>query len=101
MENKKHEPVNPLNENRGLLREINEINITRKLILKGMSWFGYTGEMSVVSFLIQTITGAQGGLIPIPKNQSRRTYLHLLYSIKQLFFPLCLALNCLFLAQNE
>lgn len=57
MENKKHEPINPLNENRGLLREINEINITRKLILKGMIWFGYTGEMSVVSFLIQTITG--------------------------------------------
>ena len=44
-------------ENKGLLRELIESNVTRRLIPKGLSWFGCIGGLSLLAFLIQLGTG--------------------------------------------
>lgn len=44
-------------QNTGILKEIIETNITRKLIPKGLSWFGCMGGLSLLAFLIQLGTG--------------------------------------------
>lgn len=54
---KEHEFAKSMNRESGFLKEIVEKNITQKLIPKGMSWFGCMGGISLVAFLIQTITG--------------------------------------------
>ncbi|HHT9110257.1 MAG TPA: hypothetical protein ACFYDZ_03750 [Candidatus Brocadiaceae bacterium] len=40
-------------DNKGILTEIIETNITKKLIPKGLSWFGCMGGLSLVAFTIQ------------------------------------------------
>jgi len=44
-------------ENTGLLRELIESNVTRRLIPKGLSWFGCMGGLSLLAFMIQLGTG--------------------------------------------
>jgi len=44
-------------QNAGILKEILETNITRKLIPKGLSWFGCMGGLSLLAFIIQLCTG--------------------------------------------
>ena len=44
-------------ENKGFLKELIETNITRRLIPKGLSWFGCMGGLSLVAFTIQLGTG--------------------------------------------
>jgi quinol-cytochrome oxidoreductase complex cytochrome b subunit len=44
-------------ENKEYVRNFIETNITKKLIPKGMSWFGCMGGLSLVAFLIQLVTG--------------------------------------------
>lgn len=44
-------------ENQGMVRELIETNITRRLIPKGLSWFGCMGGLSLVAFMIQLGTG--------------------------------------------
>ncbi|MDR4506292.1 MAG: cytochrome b N-terminal domain-containing protein [Candidatus Scalindua sp.] len=44
-------------EERYQLREIIEINVTKKLIPKGLSWFGCMGGLAFVAFLLQVGTG--------------------------------------------
>ncbi|MCF6158293.1 MAG: hypothetical protein E3K32_06930 [wastewater metagenome] len=44
-------------ENKGFLREFIENNITRRLIPKGLSWFGCMGGLSLLAFIIQLSTG--------------------------------------------
>lgn len=57
MADKKDEVREVRNKEGGFLKEVIEKNITRKLIPKGMSWFGCMGGISLVAFLVQTITG--------------------------------------------
>ena len=45
-------------EGKGFLKKLLETNVTRKLIPKGMSWFGCMGGLSLLAFLIQLTTGA-------------------------------------------
>ena len=45
-------------EGKGFLKKLIETNVTRKLIPKGMSWFGCMGGLSLLAFLIQLTTGA-------------------------------------------
>ncbi len=49
--------MNKNTDNKGILKEIIETNITKKLILKGQSWFGCMGGLSLVAFTIQVGTG--------------------------------------------
>lgn len=42
---------------KGMLRELIETNVTRRLIPRGLSWFGCMGGLSLVAFLIQLGTG--------------------------------------------
>ncbi|MBF8276661.1 MAG: petB 2 [Candidatus Brocadiaceae bacterium] len=42
---------------KGFLKTLIETNVTRKLIPKGMSWFGCMGGLSLLAFLIQLTTG--------------------------------------------
>jgi quinol-cytochrome oxidoreductase complex cytochrome b subunit len=44
-------------EDENFLKEFIESNITRKLIPKGMSWFGCMGGLSLLAFMIQLGTG--------------------------------------------
>ena len=44
-------------ENKSLIKELIEINITRRLIPKGLSWFGCMGGLSLLAFIIQLGTG--------------------------------------------
>lgn len=44
-------------ENKSMLKELIETNITRKLIPKGLSWFGCMGGLSLVAFMVQVVTG--------------------------------------------
>ncbi len=44
-------------ENKDFLREFIEGNITRRLIPKGLSWFGCMGGLSLLAFIIQLGTG--------------------------------------------
>ena len=44
-------------ENKSFLKEIIETNITRRLIPKGLSWFGCMGGLSLLAFMIQLGTG--------------------------------------------
>ncbi|MFN3532225.1 MAG: cytochrome b N-terminal domain-containing protein [Candidatus Brocadia sp.] len=44
-------------ENKDFLRELIEANITRRLIPKGLSWFGCMGGLSLLAFIIQLGTG--------------------------------------------
>lgn len=55
--NKKKEEIDHEITARSILQEIIETNITRRLIPKGMSWFGCMGGLSLVAFMIQVITG--------------------------------------------
>ena len=57
MNNKNPELINNKSENKSFLRELIENNITRRLIPKGLSWFGCMGGLSLVAFLIQVSTG--------------------------------------------
>src|SRR5574337_986628 len=60
MNNKKSEVIEVMSneaKNKSLLRELIEINITRKLIPKGLSWFGCMGGLSLVAFMVQVVTG--------------------------------------------
>ena len=57
MNNKNPELSNNRSENKSFLRELIENNITRRLIPKGLSWFGCMGGLSLVAFLIQVGTG--------------------------------------------
>ncbi len=45
-------------ESKGFLKKLIETNVTRRLIPKGMSWFGCMGGLSLLAFLIQLTTGA-------------------------------------------
>ena len=42
---------------KSFLRELIEANVTRRLIPKGLSWFGCMGGLSLVAFIIQLSTG--------------------------------------------
>ncbi len=44
-------------EGKGFLKKLVETNVTRRLIPKGMSWFGCMGGLSLLAFLIQLGTG--------------------------------------------
>lgn len=44
-------------EDKSFLRELIETNITRRLIPKGMSWFGCMGGLSLLAFMLQLGTG--------------------------------------------
>ncbi|MCP5003499.1 MAG: hypothetical protein GY941_06025 [Planctomycetes bacterium] len=44
-------------EERYRVREIIELNVTKKLIPKGLSWFGCMGGLAFVAFLLQVGTG--------------------------------------------
>ncbi|MDG5996943.1 MAG: hypothetical protein E3K33_08280, partial [Candidatus Brocadia sp.] len=44
-------------ENKGFLMEFIESNITKRLIPRGLSWFGCMGGLSLVAFMIQLGTG--------------------------------------------
>lgn len=44
-------------ENRNFLRELIESNVTKKLIPKGLGWFGCMGGLSLLAFMIQLGTG--------------------------------------------
>ncbi len=44
-------------ETKSFLRELIEANVTRRLIPKGLSWFGCMGGLSLVAFTIQSGTG--------------------------------------------
>ncbi len=44
-------------ENKYFLKELIENNITRRLIPKGLSWFGCMGGLSLLAFIIQLGTG--------------------------------------------
>ncbi|GAN34259.1 MAG: cytochrome b6 [Candidatus Brocadia sinica] len=57
MDDTKNEFNKSMSEGSSFLKEIVEKNITQKLIPKGMSWFGCMGGISLVAFLVQTITG--------------------------------------------
>lgn len=57
MNNKKLNAVIKETGNKSILREFIEINITRKLIPKGLSWFGCMGGLSLVAFMVQVATG--------------------------------------------
>lgn len=48
--------MNEIND-KGMLRELIETNITRRLIPRGLSWFGCMGGLSLVAFMIQLGTG--------------------------------------------
>jgi len=49
--------INNETGNKSMLRELIETNITRKLIPKGLSWFGCMGGLSLVAFMVQAVTG--------------------------------------------
>lgn len=49
--------INNETGNKSMLRELIETNITRKLIPKGLSWFGCMGGLSLVAFMVQVVTG--------------------------------------------
>lgn len=57
MNNKNTEGVNSEIGNKSIVKELIEINITRKLIPKGLSWFGCMGGLSLFAFIIQAVTG--------------------------------------------
>lgn len=57
MGSKKSEVIIDETENKDFLRELIEINITRRLIPKGLSWFGCLGGLSFLAFIIQLGTG--------------------------------------------
>ncbi|MDR4509786.1 MAG: cytochrome b N-terminal domain-containing protein [Candidatus Brocadiaceae bacterium] len=57
-------------ENASFLKECIEKNITRKLIPRGMSWFGCMGGLSLVAFLIQLGTGIFLLLYYIPNEKN-------------------------------
>src|SRR3989337_2062937 len=44
-------------ENRNFLRELIESNVTKKLIPKGLGWFGCMGGLSLLAFMMQLGTG--------------------------------------------
>lgn len=44
-------------ENTSIVKELIETNITRKLIPKGLSWFGCMGGLSLFAFIVQAVTG--------------------------------------------
>jgi len=44
-------------ENRNFLRELIESNVTKKLIPKGLGWFGCMGGLSLLAFMTQLGTG--------------------------------------------
>ncbi|MCK6468011.1 MAG: cytochrome b N-terminal domain-containing protein [Candidatus Brocadia sinica] len=57
MSNKKTEAVSIEAENTSIVKELIETNITRKLIPKGLSWFGCMGGLSLFAFIVQAVTG--------------------------------------------
>ena len=60
MSDKKSEVISSEAENtsmKSMLKELVEINITRKLIPKGLSWFGCMGGLSLFAFMVQAVTG--------------------------------------------
>lgn len=57
MNSKKSEVILDETENKDFLRELIETNITRRLIPKGLSWFGCMGGLSLLAFMIQLGTG--------------------------------------------
>jgi len=54
---KQQELIENKTETKGILKEIIETNITRKLIPRGLSWFGCMGGISFLAFLVQLVTG--------------------------------------------
>lgn len=57
MNNKNPELINNPSENKSFLRELVEKNVTKRLIPKGLSWFGCMGGLSLVAFILQASTG--------------------------------------------
>ncbi|MEP9410791.1 MAG: cytochrome b N-terminal domain-containing protein [Candidatus Brocadia sp.] len=57
MNSKKSEVTIDETENKDFLRELIETNITRRLIPRGLSWFGCMGGLSFLAFTIQLGTG--------------------------------------------
>lgn len=57
MSDNKTEIVRDEREGKGIVKELIETNITRKLIPKGLSWFGCMGGLSLFAFMIQAGTG--------------------------------------------
>ncbi|NUO09279.1 MAG: cytochrome b N-terminal domain-containing protein [Candidatus Brocadia sp.] len=57
MSTKKSDVFLSKTENKGILGEFIESNITRRLIPKGLSWFGCMGGLSLLAFMIQLVTG--------------------------------------------
>lgn len=77
-------PGTSVNESQSadILKEIIETNITRKLMPKGLSWFGCMGGLSLLAFLIQLGTGVflMFYFIPSP-NEATTSFQHVTHSI--------------------
>lgn len=57
MNSKKSEVIINETENKNFFKELIETNITRRLIPKGLSWFGCMGGLSLFAFMVQLGTG--------------------------------------------